>query len=44
MQKKLENINLSPSTLDDAEDSLMELESLNKMLISTKKIWNDGKS
>lgn len=36
-------INLTLDTLKEAEESLMELESLNNMLIATKKSWEDGK-
>lgn len=42
--EKLEKINLTPCTLDDVEESLIELESLNRMLISTKKILENWKS
>jgi hypothetical protein len=42
--EKLEKINLILGTLDDVGEILVELESLDRMLISTKKSWENGKT
>lgn len=41
--EKLDKMNINPSTLDEGEECLVKLESLNKTLTRAKGIWDDGK-
>lgn len=40
---KILKINLTPNTLEEREDTLMELESQHRMLAAAKKSWEEGK-